>query len=156
MTKTIKWSIFGIFLAGCPTVGRPSLGRSVNRIVRLWLLIIIKIWKLCIIMYTDKFLADSYKQNLQSSTHAEYSLTILVKCEHWFWDWKPFLNFLLQEGKDVWPIYWVVGVPLIGCNLSQFPMITASYANHHLQSAYLRVRLGMEVRGNLAKLRALM
>ena len=31
-------------------------------------------------------------------------------------------------------------------------MITASYANHHLQSAYLRVRLGMEVRGNLAKL----
>ena len=66
--------------------------------------------------------------------------------------WNPFLHFLLQEGKDVWPIYWVVGVPLIGCNLSQFPMITASYANHHLQSAYLRVRLGMEVRGNLAKL----
>ena len=31
-------------------------------------------------------------------------------------------------------------------------MITASYANHHLQSVYLRVRLGMEVRGNLAKL----
>ena len=32
-------------------------------------------------------------------------------------------------------------------------MITASYANHHLQSAYLGVRLGMEVlRGNLAKL----
>ena len=71
-------------------------------------------------MYTDKFLADSYKQNLQSSTHAEYSLTILVKCEHWFWDLKSFpsFSFTRRQGclADIlsgWrPANWVQSVPI--------------------------------------------